>query len=164
MISIDAMDKAMEDAHLSSVDMDLPPHTNLNSNLNTNGRMMRPNQSGRRVDDDDNVEEHVEGKSNISQEKDAYTNYLPQSDHSGSNSCSGSAIVPVVNKCKKESKCTETSKRALLIETFSKSPTLATVLPAAAMVSLAVIGAIVLTLWLYILPLSTTDTEVDQIS
>lgn len=74
---------------------------------------------------------------------------------------------------KKQSKCTETSKRALVIETFSKSPTLATVLakrhfdggaaavPAAAMVSLAVIGAIVSTLWSCILPISTTDTEVD---
>ena len=67
MISIDVMDKAMEDAHLSSVDMDLLPHMNSTWNLNTNGRMMRPNQSGRRADgnvdndnnkygDDDNVE------------------------------------------------------------------------------------------------------------
>ena len=67
MISIDVMDKAMEDAHLSSVDMDLLPHMNSTWNLNTNGRMMRPNQSGRKADDnvdndnnkygdDDNVE------------------------------------------------------------------------------------------------------------
>ena len=106
VISIAAMDKAMEDAHISSVDMDLPPHMNSNSNLNTNGRMMRPNQSGRRADDDDvnkkydddNVEEHFGGKSNFSQEKDASTNtnYLPQSGHSGSNSRNGSAIVSVV--------------------------------------------------------------------
>ena len=95
MILIDVMDKAMEDAHLSSVDMDLLPHMNSTWNLNTNGRMMRPNQSGRRADDnvdnDNNKygdDDNVERKRNVSQEKDANTNYLP--DHSGSNSCSGS--------------------------------------------------------------------------
>jgi len=95
VILIDVMDKAMEDAHFSSVDMDLLPHMNSTSNLNTNGQMMRPNQSGRRADD--NVEndnnkygddDNVEPRRNFSQEKDANTNYLP--DHSGSNSCSGS--------------------------------------------------------------------------
>ncbi len=72
--------------------------------------------------------------------------------------------LPVAKK-----NCTEKSKRALVIETFSKSPTLATVLakrhfdggaaavPAAAMVSLAVIGAVVSTLWSCIWP--TTDGD-----
>ena len=63
----------------------------------------------------------------------------------------------------------ETSKRALVIETFSKSPTLAYVLamkhfdastatiPAAAMVSLAVIGAAVSSIWSSFWPITTTD-------
>ena len=83
-----------------------------------------------------------------------------------------SCLLPIVGGalafalCSK-SKMTEKKKRALVIETLSKSPTLAYVLaikhfdakttaaiPAAAMVSLAVIGALVASIWSSVWPIN----------
>jgi len=68
-------------------------------------------------------------------------------------------------------KIPETSKRTLVVEVLSKSPTLAYVLarkhfstgaasiPAASMVSLAIVGAAVASLWTTVSPIQTTTTK-----